>query len=123
MGKLISITIALLIALVSTSAWAARRSFTIYNYTGYQITGVFTMSAGSHEWVAMGGDQIASRSSSSATFDPEERCNIKVKIETSGGEHEFARPFDFCTLTWIAIYYDNSTGHFSATEGFSQLFP
>jgi hypothetical protein len=106
------------IALVSTPVWGANRDFKLNNFTGYRITGFFFKTEDSDVWVPMHGEQIPTRGSSIVTFNQNGPCELQFRVDTTGGEGDFLRPFDFRKLNYIDVFYDNVTGFFYCSSGF-----
>ncbi len=117
MRKPLAIIATIALALTSVCAWADSRDFTLYNRTGYTITGFFFSTPESNEWVPMEGEQIGPHASTHVHFTQTGPCNMQFRVVTSQGTADFMRPFDFCRLHWISIYYDAPTDTYTAREG------
>ena len=120
MRSFVVATSLILIAFLSTPAWAQQnRNFKVYNFTRYRITAFFFKTEDSNEWVPMRGEQIPAGESTIVTFDQSGPCRLQFRVDTTGGEADFLRPFNFCALNWIGVFYDYDTGIFTSKQGLS----
>lgn len=97
-------------------AQQASRDFTLRNRTGYTITGFWFSTPKSNEWVAMEGNTIAPGESATVHFTQSGPCELQFRVQTSAGTADFLRPFDFCALRTVSIYYDAEDKVFTARE-------
>ena len=107
--------------LMSAPAWSqpspqTRRDFTLYNYSGSRITGFFFKTVNEANWTPLQGEQVGPGESVVVHFPKAGSCLLQVRVETPGMTGEFRRPFDFCRLSGIRIYYDYDTATFLARE-------
>ncbi len=114
MRKSIIAAVLSLVALTST-AHADSRDFTLYNYTKFTISGFYFSVRGMNHWVPMQGEKIGPGTSRHVHFDQTGPCDLQFRVETSNGlSADFLRPFDFCTVNSVSIYYDTPTETFTA---------
>jgi len=118
MRKSIVATAIVLTGLTATTAWAqqASRDFTLRNRTSYTITGFWFSTPKSNQWTAMQGNTIAPNQSATVHFDHSGPCELQFRVQTTAGTADFMRPFDFCALRTVSIYYDADDKVFTATE-------
>lgn len=108
----------ILMGLTAAPVWAqqASRDFTLRNRTGYTITGFWFSTPKSSQWVAMQGNTIAPGQSTTVHFSQSGPCELQFRVQTSAGTADFLRPFDFCALRTVTIYYDAEDKVFTARE-------
>ncbi len=121
---IVAATVVTLGGLTSTPAWSLSRDFRLHNHTSYTITGFAFSYRGSDTWTAMRGNQIGPGEDSDVTFDQSGPCDLQFRVQIRVGSTQryadFTRPFDFCTLRSVAIYYDRGSDVFTAHSSTSR---
>jgi hypothetical protein len=105
----------LLLPMVPGSAWAWSRDFRLINHTGYTITRLYLSSRGYSKWVRSNIPIISPNNWANIHFYNGGPCWMQFRIETrEGNTANFMRPFNFCALRTLTIYYNNENGVFTA---------
>jgi hypothetical protein len=113
--RTLSLLVILMLPMMPASAWAWSRDFTLVNHTGYTITGLYLSYSGFPRWIRSDVPTIDPESSSDIHFNNNGPCWMQFRIETrEGNTGNFMRPFNFCALRTLTIYYNNENGVFTA---------
>jgi hypothetical protein len=99
------------------SAWAYSRDFTLVNHTGYTISQLYFSYPSYDRWVPSRIPIVPPEERVTIHFDNDGPCDLQFRLTTQeGNTADFMRPFNFCALRTLTIYYNNETRVFTANS-------
>lgn len=103
------------LSLLPSAAWAWSRDFVLVNHSGYTITRLYLSDISLKRWVRSDVAMIAPQNSERIHFYNNGPCWMQFRIETREGNiANFMKPFNFCALRTLTIYYNNENDRFIA---------